>query len=129
YLNMLMAVSFDPIELVRQMLQPRFSQPWTRGSLGGLETILGELSNLALYLVPAIAGAALGDRKKFKPFQVLFIVFGLLFTLFYGFASGTRNTFAIFLLMTVGSYTLRSEKLGAKATLIGGAAIAFILYL
>lgn len=129
YLNMLLAVSFDPIELVRQMLQPRFSQPWSRGSLGGVETILGELSNLALYLVPAVAGAALGDRKYFNPFQVAFIVFGLLFTLFYGFASGTRNTFAIYLLMAVGSYTLRCEKLGAEATLIGGAAIAFILYL
>ncbi len=58
YLNMLWAVGFDPVELVNQMLRPRFSQPWSRGRLGGWYELLGEFSKLLLYLVPAIAGAA-----------------------------------------------------------------------
>src|SRR4051794_18125523 len=35
YLHMFLAVNFDPFEVIRQMLQPRFTQAWSRGRLGG----------------------------------------------------------------------------------------------
>src|SRR5207302_7514877 len=56
YLHMLIAVGFDPVELVNQMLGPRFSQPWSRTQLGGWADLLGQLGELLLYLIPAIAG-------------------------------------------------------------------------
>lgn len=128
YLHMLIAVSFNPIELVWQFLQPRFSQPWGRGSLGGLDTVLGELGNLALYLVPAISGAALADRRRFNKYQLTIFVFGIVFTLFYAFASGTRNVFAILLLMFFGSFALRARRLSAQTALIGVSSAALLLY-
>ena len=53
---MLIAVNFNPVELVNQMLAPRFTQPWQRGRLGGWGELLYEFCRLILYLVPAIAG-------------------------------------------------------------------------
>src|SRR5262249_10224089 len=104
YLNMLMAVDFDPVELVNQMLRPRFSQPWQRGRLGGLAELVGEFGALLLYLVPAVAGSVLANRKQYRVSQITIVGVGLAFTLFSGFSSGTRGVFIIYLVMFVGSY-------------------------
>jgi hypothetical protein len=103
---MLITVGFDPVELVNQMLRPRFSQPWSRGQLGGWAELLGEFGGLLLYLIPAIAGSVLADRRRFTTSQIAFVVLGLAFTFFHGFSSGTRNVFAIYLIVFTVSYVV-----------------------
>ena len=52
YFHMLLAVGFNPIILIEEMLGPRFSQSWSRGRYGGLSDLLNELG-LLIYLIPA----------------------------------------------------------------------------
>jgi oligosaccharide repeat unit polymerase len=111
FLNLLVAVNFDPVELVSQMLRPRFTQPWTRGAWGSWSDLLGEFSGLILYLVPALAGAILAVPTRYTLLQKTFVSFGLLFTLFYGFSSGTRNVFCIYLITFIGAYILRRPRI------------------
>jgi oligosaccharide repeat unit polymerase len=118
YLYMLVAVDFNPAELVRQMLAPRFSQPWSRGSLGGLNDLLGTIGDLFLYFVPVLAGCILADWRRYSLFQLAAAGFGLAFTLFYGFTGGTRNVFAVYLVLFVGAYIIFSPKLGWKRTIL-----------
>jgi hypothetical protein len=106
YLPMLIAVGFDPVELVQQMLGPRFSQPWVRGRFGGLSDAAGTLGELLLYVVPAIGGAILASSSTFTILQRAVVILGLALTFFYGFSSGTRNVFCIYLLIFVASYVL-----------------------
>jgi oligosaccharide repeat unit polymerase len=96
YLNMLIAVDFNPIQLIGYFIQPRFCQPWSRGRLGDWKAMLYELSML-LYLVPPLGGILLARRHKFPGYQIFLVGLGVFFTLFYGFSSGTRNIFASYL--------------------------------
>jgi hypothetical protein len=128
YLNMLWAVGFDPVELVHQMLRPRFSQPWSRGRLGGLFELLGEFSGLLLYLVPAVAGSALAKPSRFTHLQKAVIVLGLLFTLFYAFASGTRNVFCIHLGIFSATYVLLTPNISWKRVIVLACVAAGLLY-
>jgi oligosaccharide repeat unit polymerase len=114
YFYMLVAVDFNPVELVRQMLAPRFSQPWTRGNLGGLTDLLATIGDLLLYFVPVLAGCILADWRRYSLFQLAAVGFGLAFTLFYGFTGGTRNVFAVYLVLFIGAYIIFSPKLGWK---------------
>lgn len=129
FIHMLWSVGFDPIELVTQMLRPRFSQPWSRGALGGALDMLAVLANLLLYLVPAIAGAALAQPARFTPFQKTIFVLGLLFTLFSGFASGTRNVFCLYVIIFVIAYVLRRPNITWKRVTLLSAMAAALLYL
>ena len=129
YLNMLLSVNFNPFELVREMLQPRFSQAWSRGSLGGWGDLLGEFSGLLLYLVPAIAGAVLAHRSRYTILQVGVVLFGLLFTLFYAFSGGTRNVFCIYLVILIASYVLLKPNITWKSIAVISCFAAVILYL
>jgi hypothetical protein len=129
YLNMLMAVSFDPVELVNQMLRPRFSQPWQRGQLGGWFELVGELGGLLLNLVPAIAGSVLANRLRYTVSQITIVGFGLVFTLFYGFSSGTRSVFVIYLVLFLGSYVSFKPGIGWKYVTTLACLTAAVLYL
>jgi hypothetical protein len=129
YLNMLMAVSFNPVELVTQMLRPRFSQPWQRGLLGGWAELVGEFGGLLLYLVPAIAGSVLANRSRYTVPQVVVIGLGLALTLFYGFSSGTRSLFAIFVILFVGSYVIFKPQIGWRYSVLLFCLTGAILYL
>jgi oligosaccharide repeat unit polymerase len=106
YLYMLWTVGFNPVELVQQMLGPRFSQPWARGQFGGWSALFGEICGLLLYLVPAVAGAVLAKANRFTYFRKIVVVLGLLFTLFFAFSSGTRNVFLIYLAIFLATYVL-----------------------
>ena len=128
YLNMLWAVSFDPIELVNQMLRPRFSQPWSRGRFGGWEEALGELSKLLLYLVPAVAGSVLAKSARFNHLQKAIVVLGFLLTLFHGFSGGTRNVFCIYLIIFLGTYLLLKPNVSWKRVIVLLSAAAGLLY-
>jgi len=128
YLYMLFMVGFNPVELVSQMLLPRFHQVWTRGQFGGISDIFGEFCGLLLYLVPALGGAILADRERFTFVQLACVTFGLVFTLFYGFSSGTRNVFAIYVVIFAAAYLILRRNVAWKGTAIGATAVAVILY-
>ena len=108
------SVGFDPVELINQMLRPRFSQPWSRGRLGGWTELWGELAKLAIYMVPAFAGAVLAKPFRFTLSQKIIVTSGLLLTLFFGFSSGTRNIFCIYILIFVVSYILLKPNISWK---------------
>jgi hypothetical protein len=133
YLNMLWAVGFNPIELVNQMIAPRFSQSWARGKYGGWPELLGEICRLMLYLVPALTGAILAKPYRFTGVQKTAALFGLAFTLFYAFASGTRNIFCIYLIIFFVTYILLRPSISWKRVTvlacIGGGLVAFASYM
>jgi oligosaccharide repeat unit polymerase len=80
---------------VSYFLAPRFSQPWQRGQYGDLNALLTEIGAL-LYLVPPLAGVILGRVRRYSRGSRLLVFLGLVFTLFYGFSTGTRNIMVIF---------------------------------
>ena len=113
YLNMLIAVNFNFSDLVQYFMQPRFAQPWQRGRLGDWKAMLYELS-MVLYLVPPLGGILLARRNKHPKFQVFLVMLGVLFTMFYGFSSGTRNVFASYLVTFLIGYVFASHRRQTK---------------
>ena len=113
YLNMLVSVHFNVVTMVDFFMQPRFAQPWQRGRLGDWKAMLYELDML-LYLVPPLGGILLARRKKHPGFQVFLVMLGVLFTLFYGFSSGTRNIFASYLVTFLIGYCFAAGKRQTK---------------
>ena len=103
YLNMLIAVKGNIFEMVYYFMTPRFTQPWGRGRYGDWMAMLYEMS-MILYLVPPLGGILLARRKKHGKIQVFLVMLGVLFTLFYGFSSGTRNIFASYLVTFLIGY-------------------------
>src|SRR5262249_38059951 len=69
YFYMLLAVDFDPAELIHEMMASRWSQAWSRRELGGWQDLLGTLSGLVLNLIPLIAGCILADRRRYSAAQ------------------------------------------------------------
>jgi oligosaccharide repeat unit polymerase len=129
YLRMLVAVDFSVAELIRQMMAPRFSQAWTRGSLGGLRDLLTTVGDLLLYVVPLLGGCILADFRRYTWPQLAIVAFGVAFILFYGFAGGTRNIFAVYLVLFVGAYIIFSPKIGWKrmSLLLGSTGCVLLL--
>jgi hypothetical protein len=128
YLYMLVAVKFNVVEMVEFMLRPRFSQPWARGRLGGVNTLLHEVGLLKYTLAP-ITGVILSQSRKYSGLQILVTTAVLLFVLFDGFVSGTRHIFIIFLATFVVSYLITAPRLGFGKILlvtIPAAALFFI---
>jgi oligosaccharide repeat unit polymerase len=113
YLNMLIAVKFSFADLIDGFMQPRFCQPWGRGRLGDWKAMLYELSML-LYLVPPLGGILIARRHKHPKFQIFLVTLGVLFTLFYGFSSGTRNIFASYLVTFLIGYVFAANRRQAK---------------
>lgn len=107
YFHMLWAVQFNPVQLIEEMLGPRFSQSWTRGRFGGGAELLHELG-LLIYLIPAAAGVVHARKSMFSGPQLL-VTYALFFlTLLYGFSSGTRNIFATYVITYVCAYIISS---------------------
>jgi len=116
YLNMLISVNFNVVTMVQFFMEPRFTQPWQRGRLGDWKAMLYELSML-LYLVPPLGGILLARRRKHPKFQVVLVMVGVLFTLFYGFSSGTRNIFASYLVTFLIGYVFAADRRQTKEIL------------
>jgi len=109
YLNMLSSVNFDINEMINQIMQPRFTQAWSRGRLGGWSTLLGELG-LLKYLIAPLVGAMLAQASRYNLIQLLIGIVLLGFVFFESFAGGTRNVF-LSNLMTFGvAFTLLMKK-------------------
>jgi hypothetical protein len=105
YSNMLAAVKFDVFEMLQQFMAPRFSQPWSRERLGNWSALLYELSMFIMFL-PPMAGIIIARRHRYPVIHLILVgaAFGL--TLFYGFAGGTRNVFATYLVTFLIGYSL-----------------------
>jgi oligosaccharide repeat unit polymerase len=126
YLNMLIAVKFNFAELIDYFMQPRFAQPWQRGRLGDWKAMLYEMS-MILYLVPPLGGILLARRHKYPKVQVFLVMLGVLFTLFYGFSSGTRNLFASYLVTFLIGYVFASSRRQTKEIVVITAVVAVAL--
>ena len=129
YLHVFLAVNFDPFEAVRQMSLPRFSQAWSRARYGGdAFSLLVEVGAL-IYLIPPIAGLIYARSTEYTPAQKIIVTIVLLFTLYYGFASGTRNIIATYVITFVGAYFLNKSKLNLWQVLCQGVPILVLLVL
>src|ERR1043166_7737406 len=126
FLYMLYTVDFDPVELMKQFLGPRFTQPWGRGQFGDWQAMLYETGSV-LFLAPSLAGVILGRRKNYTGFQLTLVVCGLLFVLFYGFSTGTRNLIGSYLITFLVSMFYASGAKLTKAVVGSGLAAAILL--
>ncbi len=105
YSNMLLAVNFNVIEMINFFMAPRFTQPWGRDRLGDWKALLYEL-NMLIQLIPPLTGIILARRHRYPVYQLILIIAAFALTLFYGFAGGTRNIFATFLVTFMMGYSL-----------------------
>jgi oligosaccharide repeat unit polymerase len=127
YFHMLLAVDFNVFEMIHYFMTPRFTQPWGRGKYGDWKALIGELG-MVLYLIPPIAGIVLAKRKDFSTGQKVYVAAAFLFTLFYGFTSGTRNIFATYLatFLVANAFVTNPDK---KKELVGVSALTGVLML
>ncbi len=109
YGHKLLSVQFNPFDLIDAMLEPRFSQPWSRGRLGGLSSLFIELS-LMTYIIPPLTAVIWNRRKAFSAFQISITIAVFALTLFQGFAGGTRNIFISYIATFVMGYVLTLRK-------------------
>lgn len=109
YFHMLMAVDFNPLEMVRYFIAPRFSAPWQRGRFGDASALLYELG-ATIYLVPPLAGIVLGRRHLHSRMRLAAVLLGLLLTLFYGFTSGTRSIIGAYVITFMVAYYYASDR-------------------
>jgi hypothetical protein len=108
YFHMLLAVDFNPVAMVDQFMGPRFAVPWGREQFGDARALLFEVGAM-LYLVPPLAGIILGRRKLYSRTMLLLVLLALLFTLFYGFCTGTRNIIGSYLITFLAAYIYASK--------------------
>jgi len=109
YLYMLVAVNFDIGMMFDRMLEPRFAQPWGRGRFGDWKALLVELGAI-VNLVPPLGGLILARREKYGLAGYVPVIFGLLFCLFEGFTSCTRNVLATYLITFLIGYGVNLTK-------------------
>jgi hypothetical protein len=128
YLNMLLAVQFNPIALIEGMLGPRFSEPWARGAIGGAGSLLSEWT-LMLNAIPPLAGVLWNRRRQLNTVQLLLLLAILALTLFQGFSGGTRNVLVGYMATFLMGYLLTLPRHTLWNTVIPiGVAIAVIGY-
>jgi hypothetical protein len=97
FVYMLAMSDWNPVTMVGYFLAPRFSEPWAREQFGNLHALLYELGAV-IYLVPPLAGIILGRRRSYSTGAVVMVSMALLFTLFYGFTTGTRSIIGAYLI-------------------------------
>ena len=120
------AEHFNVVAVINDFMGPRFSQPWGRGKFGDWKALFVELGML-LFLIPPMAGIILAQRKKYSAPQLFIVVGALLFTLFYGFTSGTRHIFDSYLVTFLIGYVFASEDRQRKELLTIAGACAVLL--
>ncbi|NJN73123.1 MAG: oligosaccharide repeat unit polymerase [Limnothrix sp. RL_2_0] len=92
FLYMLMNVEFSIFKMIDAMMGARFTQPWGRGRLGGINTLIIELKMLT-YIVPPLTAVAWTRIKKFSisQFMIINLICALVF--FDAIAGGSRNIY------------------------------------
>jgi hypothetical protein len=127
YLHILLAVDFDISEAIRQMLLPRFAQSWSRGQYGDTAALLYEVGAL-INLIPPMAGLIFARARQYSAAQKAVVVIVLAFTAFYGFSSGTRSTYVVYILTFTGIYIITKQQLNLRHVLIFGTIMAALLF-
>ncbi len=128
YLHMLISVNFNPIELFEAMMRPRFNQPWGRGKFGDWKALITELS-LFSYVIPPIYGILLANRRKISSPAMIAATALVIFVLFQGFTSGTRNIFLIYVAGLASSYLLSHQNLSWKRAMIVASVSIALIYI
>ncbi len=123
YLPILVAVSFDVFEALRQMTLPRFSQAWTRGRTGGITALLSELG-LLIFLLPPLVGAIFAEHQRYRAVQKIGALLILALTLFYGFSGGTRYVFLTYLATFGASYLMLRPYISWSSLIVVGVPLA-----
>jgi hypothetical protein len=106
----LQSVDFDIEEVMKQMLNTRFSQTWSRGQYGGLTSLMSELK-LLRFVIPPIAGILWNRRKSINNFQMAIVILVLAYVFYQGFTGGTRNIFGAYLIGFFAGYLLSLERI------------------
>lgn len=119
YLHILLAVGFDIFEAVRQMALPRFAQSWSRGRLGGVDTLIYELG-LLIYLIPPLAGTVFAEVRRYGTGALVAVTAVLALTLYKGFAGGTRNEFIVYIITFLVAYLLARPRITMHELLVAG---------
>ena len=127
YFNMLLSVNFNPVTMVDQFMGPRFAVAWGREQFGDARALLYEVGAM-LYLVPPLAGIILGRRKFYSAPALLLVLLALLFTLFYGFCTGTRNIIGSYLITFLAAY-IYASKASRRQLLVVATIVFAILFL
>ena len=117
YSSMLASVDYDVMKMIDYFMAPRFSQPWSRERLGDWKALLFEL-NLLIQIVPTLVGVMLARWRRYGIINAALLVAALLLTLFYGFATGTRNIFAGFLVTFLIGYALAIPRDKTKSFIV-----------
>jgi oligosaccharide repeat unit polymerase len=117
YLAILLSVNFNLLEVGENLLKPRFAQPWSRGRLGGWDSLIYELGLLRYSLSP-LAALLLNRRQSFSSLKLVLVLSITGFTWFYDFASGTRNILIIDIATFVMAYVLTLPKNTIQNTLM-----------
>jgi hypothetical protein len=125
YFHMLLAVDFNPITMVSDFLLPRFEVPWARLKYGDAHAMLYELG-ATLYLVPPLAGIILGRPRTRWDANVILVLLALLFTLFYGFTTGTRNLICAYTVTFLVSYFYASSASKWRIAVLGAMAAGIV---
>ncbi len=128
YLHMLVAVHFDVFDLVDKFVAPRFAQPWGRGKLGDWKALFYELGML-IFLLPPLAGVMLARRQHYSKGSLALVLAGFLFTLFYGFSSGTRHILHAYLVTFLIGFAFASGERQRKELITLGIVCAAVLVL
>jgi len=126
YFHIFLAVGFDPLEALREMSLPRGWQSWGRGRLGDASVLLYELGAL-IYLIPPIAGFIYARSKSYNILQKVVVAIVLLFTLYYGFATGTRSVLATYIITFSAAYFLARPNVTSWQILYRGVPILLVL--
>ena len=126
FLYMLLAVNFNVVELVHYFLEPRFTQPWSRGKYGDWKALLTEIGAV-IYLVPPIAGIVVGRVSVYSKGARGAVLLATIFTMFYGFTSGTRNLSAVFAItFAIGYFFSQGRVLSARVRIVAGLSVLLL---
>ena len=109
YGHKLISVQFNLMTMIDAMMAPRFSQPWSRGRLGGISSLFIELA-LMTYIIPPLAAVIWNQRRAFSTVQLSVVIAIFSLTMFQGFASGTRNIFISYVATFIMGYVLTIRK-------------------
>lgn len=117
YLYILISVNFDFVRLFNELLEPRFRQSWTRGRLGGWNSLITELALFQL-IIPPLSGIIINRRQTFGNIRLLVVLLIFLGTVFKGFAEGSRNVYVAHLTTFFLAYLLTLSKNNIRNTVL-----------
>ncbi len=127
HLHMWMAVDFNPMVWIDELMGPRFSRDWGRGKYGNLSSLLNELMLLS-YIMPPIAGLIYARWKEYGKITAFAVTIPLLLLLFGGFTGGTRNVLAIQLAGLLAGFFVVQERIRIWAIALVGGVTAFCFF-